>query len=262
MKACSCAAWYSANHSARVDSDTENTRGRSWYQTPAPALSLISAARAGRPGWGGHLLLSGRSGVTAFAGQRSGAGGRHDLVRNVELNGNVVDGGCEFLEFPRRLNSDPGERGDLGVGKKPVPEKARSKGGTFDVYALPAISVTCGFTKGLPIGLQIIGPPGGRCCRSAAVPRLRASYRLAQASSFLRNGQPRSNQRWVKNWLYGKARAPVERIQEATKPVLLVFLGYMSVVTAEVSKCSSVPHAKFLFPLVPSVGWASCGPGF
>jgi aspartyl-tRNA(Asn)/glutamyl-tRNA(Gln) amidotransferase subunit A len=29
----------------------------------------------------------------------------------------------------------------------------------FDVYALPAISVPCGFTKaGMPIGLQISGP--------------------------------------------------------------------------------------------------------
>jgi aspartyl-tRNA(Asn)/glutamyl-tRNA(Gln) amidotransferase subunit A len=32
----------------------------------------------------------------------------------------------------------------------------------FDVYGIPAISVPCGFTRaGLPIGLQIIGPPLG-----------------------------------------------------------------------------------------------------
>jgi Asp-tRNA(Asn)/Glu-tRNA(Gln) amidotransferase A subunit family amidase len=31
-----------------------------------------------------------------------------------------------------------------------------------NVWGLPAISVPCGFTKeGLPIGLQIVGPPGG-----------------------------------------------------------------------------------------------------
>ena len=32
----------------------------------------------------------------------------------------------------------------------------------FDVYGIPAISVPCGFTRaGLPIGLQISGPPLG-----------------------------------------------------------------------------------------------------
>ena len=32
----------------------------------------------------------------------------------------------------------------------------------FNVYGLPAISIPCGFTsKGLPIGLQIIGPRFG-----------------------------------------------------------------------------------------------------
>jgi Asp-tRNA(Asn)/Glu-tRNA(Gln) amidotransferase A subunit family amidase len=31
-----------------------------------------------------------------------------------------------------------------------------------NVWGLPAISVPCGFTSaGLPIGLQIVGPPGG-----------------------------------------------------------------------------------------------------
>jgi Asp-tRNA(Asn)/Glu-tRNA(Gln) amidotransferase A subunit family amidase len=31
-----------------------------------------------------------------------------------------------------------------------------------NVWGLPAISVPCGFTReGLPIGLQIVGPPGG-----------------------------------------------------------------------------------------------------
>lgn len=46
----------------------------------------------------------------------------------------------------------------------------------FDVYGLPAISVPCGFTStGLPIGLQIIGPPGGE----AVVLRLSHSYEQA-----------------------------------------------------------------------------------
>jgi aspartyl-tRNA(Asn)/glutamyl-tRNA(Gln) amidotransferase subunit A len=32
----------------------------------------------------------------------------------------------------------------------------------FDTFGLPAISVPCGFTRsGLPIGLQICGPPFG-----------------------------------------------------------------------------------------------------
>jgi aspartyl-tRNA(Asn)/glutamyl-tRNA(Gln) amidotransferase subunit A len=32
----------------------------------------------------------------------------------------------------------------------------------FNKYGIPTISVPCGFTReGLPIGLQISGPPGG-----------------------------------------------------------------------------------------------------
>jgi len=46
----------------------------------------------------------------------------------------------------------------------------------FDVYGLPAISVPCGFTStGLPIGLQIIGPPGGE----AVVLQLSHAYEQA-----------------------------------------------------------------------------------
>jgi len=38
----------------------------------------------------------------------------------------------------------------------------------FNTYGLPAISVPCGFTRsGLPIGLQIIGPPLGEPIVSA-----------------------------------------------------------------------------------------------
>jgi aspartyl-tRNA(Asn)/glutamyl-tRNA(Gln) amidotransferase subunit A len=46
----------------------------------------------------------------------------------------------------------------------------------FDVYGLPAISVPCGFTStGLPIGLQITGPPGGE----AVVLQLSHAYEQA-----------------------------------------------------------------------------------
>lgn len=46
----------------------------------------------------------------------------------------------------------------------------------FDVYGLPAISVPCGFTSaGLPIGLQVIGPPGSE----AIVLQLSQAYEQA-----------------------------------------------------------------------------------
>ena len=43
----------------------------------------------------------------------------------------------------------------------------------FNVWGLPAISIPCGFTKsGLPVGLQIAGPPNG----DAAVMQLAHAY--------------------------------------------------------------------------------------
>ena len=43
----------------------------------------------------------------------------------------------------------------------------------FNTYGLPAITVPCGFSKsGLPIGLQIVGPPW----EEAAVLRLAHAY--------------------------------------------------------------------------------------
>jgi aspartyl-tRNA(Asn)/glutamyl-tRNA(Gln) amidotransferase subunit A len=46
----------------------------------------------------------------------------------------------------------------------------------FDVYGLPTITVPCGFTHdGLPIGLQISGPPWGE----AQVLRLAQAYEQA-----------------------------------------------------------------------------------
>jgi len=49
-----------------------------------------------------------------------------------------------------------------------------------NVWGLPAISVPCGFTSsGLPIGLQIVGPPGG----DAKV--LRAAYAYEQSSNLM-----------------------------------------------------------------------------
>jgi Asp-tRNA(Asn)/Glu-tRNA(Gln) amidotransferase A subunit family amidase len=46
----------------------------------------------------------------------------------------------------------------------------------FNVYGWPTISVPCGFTRGgLPIGLQISGPPGGE----AVVLRLARAYEQA-----------------------------------------------------------------------------------
>ena len=46
----------------------------------------------------------------------------------------------------------------------------------FNVLGLPTISVPCGFTQaGLPIGMQISGPPGGE----ATVLRLAYAYEQA-----------------------------------------------------------------------------------
>src|SRR5260370_39954796 len=48
----------------------------------------------------------------------------------------------------------------------------------FNVWGLPAISIPCGFTKaGLPIGLQIAGPPW----REDIVLRLASAYEEATA---------------------------------------------------------------------------------
>jgi len=47
----------------------------------------------------------------------------------------------------------------------------------FSLLGLPALSVPCGFTRdGLPIGLQIIGPPR----HEAAVLRAAAAFEAAQ----------------------------------------------------------------------------------
>jgi aspartyl-tRNA(Asn)/glutamyl-tRNA(Gln) amidotransferase subunit A len=54
---------------------------------------------------------------------------------------------------------------------------------SFNLLGLPTISVPCGFTsKGLPIGMQITGPPGGE----ASVLRLAHAYE--QATEWHRRG--------------------------------------------------------------------------
>jgi Asp-tRNA(Asn)/Glu-tRNA(Gln) amidotransferase A subunit family amidase len=57
----------------------------------------------------------------------------------------------------------------------------------FNLYGWPTISVPCGFTRGgLPIGLQISGPPGG----DAVVLRLARAYEQATDSPHARPPQP------------------------------------------------------------------------
>ncbi len=53
------------------------------------------------------FLLSGRSGASAFAGERQVRAEGAIFLRNVELGGGVVYGGGQFLEVRRRLNPDP-----------------------------------------------------------------------------------------------------------------------------------------------------------
>jgi aspartyl-tRNA(Asn)/glutamyl-tRNA(Gln) amidotransferase subunit A len=58
----------------------------------------------------------------------------------------------------------PGEISDSANMEVPPPSGAISLRNTqpFDIYGLPAMSIPCGFTgSGLPIGLQISGPPWG-----------------------------------------------------------------------------------------------------
>jgi Asp-tRNA(Asn)/Glu-tRNA(Gln) amidotransferase A subunit family amidase len=45
----------------------------------------------------------------------------------------------------------------------------------FNWLAVPAVSVPCGFVDGLPVGLQIVGPPAS----DARVMRLAAAFQKA-----------------------------------------------------------------------------------
>jgi Asp-tRNA(Asn)/Glu-tRNA(Gln) amidotransferase A subunit family amidase len=45
----------------------------------------------------------------------------------------------------------------------------------FNWLAFPAVSVPCGFVDGLPVGLQIVGPPGS----DARVMRLAVAFQKA-----------------------------------------------------------------------------------
>ena len=54
----------------------------------------------------------------------------------------------------------------------------------FNTYGLPAISIPCGFTRsGLPIGLQISGPPFGEFIVLALAHAYAASHPVAQQAS-------------------------------------------------------------------------------
>jgi len=71
------------------------------------------------------------------------------------------------LPIPPAAISDPKADDILPVVRNTSP---------FNVYGLPSISVPCGFTStGLPIGMQIIGPPGG----DAVVLQLAQAYEQA-----------------------------------------------------------------------------------
>jgi len=71
------------------------------------------------------------------------------------------------LPIPPAAISDPRADDILPVVRNTSP---------FNVNGLPSISVPCGFTStGLPIGMQIIGPPGG----DAVVLQLTQAYEQA-----------------------------------------------------------------------------------
>jgi aspartyl-tRNA(Asn)/glutamyl-tRNA(Gln) amidotransferase subunit A len=66
----------------------------------------------------------------------------------------------------------PGEQGNLRKAELATLRNTRP----FNIYGLPAISVPCGFTDaGLPVGLQIAGPPWGE----SVVLRLAYAYEQA-----------------------------------------------------------------------------------
>jgi aspartyl-tRNA(Asn)/glutamyl-tRNA(Gln) amidotransferase subunit A len=75
---------------------------------------------------------------------------------------------------PKIADLHPGEQGTLRQAEIAALRNTRP----FNIYGLPAISVPCGFTRGgLPVGLQIAGPPWGE----AVVLRLACAYEQATA---------------------------------------------------------------------------------
>jgi aspartyl-tRNA(Asn)/glutamyl-tRNA(Gln) amidotransferase subunit A len=83
--------------------------------------------------------------------------GRRDLARIRRMAGKLFESVdvlvTSTLPIPPAAVSDPRADDILPTVRNTSP---------FNVNGCPAISIPCGFTsKGLPIGLQIIGPPGG-----------------------------------------------------------------------------------------------------
>jgi len=72
----------------------------------------------------------------------------------------------------------------------------------FNVWGLPTISIPCGFTQaGLPIGLQIAGPPW----REEVVLRLADAYEQATAWHKRRCTEQGRNERWSVRTISGNA---------------------------------------------------------
>lgn len=135
---------------------------------PLPRLSLIFVESAS---WLGPLLEQHPEGFSPGVRELAATGQRITATRYAEdrraldlarQGATMLFDDADLLVTP----TTPDLPGTLAASQEPVeslgpPLSARNTT-PFNVLGLPAVSVPCGFSSaGLPVGLQIIGPPGG-----------------------------------------------------------------------------------------------------
>lgn len=151
---------------------------------PLPRLSLIFVESAS---WLGPLLEQEPEGFSPGVRELAATGQRITATRYAEdrraldlvrQQAAALFDAVDLLVMP----TTPDLPGTLADSLQPVeslgpPPSARNTT-PFNVLGLPAISVPCGFSRaGLPVGLQIVGPPGG----DAAVLALAHAFQVRTA---------------------------------------------------------------------------------